>query len=56
MGDNFENSFGLNPTVDDASLDKDADGLTNLEEFQAGRNPAVNEGAVISIINTILSE
>jgi len=36
IGDNYETANGLNPSVDDASLDKDSDGLTNLEEFQLG--------------------
>ncbi|MCF2143540.1 MAG: thrombospondin type 3 repeat-containing protein [Candidatus Heimdallarchaeota archaeon] len=27
---------GLNPAIDDAFLDKDADGLTNLYEYQIG--------------------
>ena len=57
MGDNFENSFGLNPSNSaDAGLDPDGDGLTNLQEFQAGRNPTVDERAVITIINLILIE
>ena len=38
----------------DAALDNDRDGLTNLEELQAGTNPNVNEAAVLQIINTIL--
>ena len=38
----------------DAALDNDRDGATNLEEFQAGANPNVNEPAVTTIINTIL--
>lgn len=55
MGDVFENRFGLNLNdPNDAGLDNDRDGLTNLEEFQVGRNPTVNETAVLQIINTIL--
>jgi hypothetical protein len=57
MGDVFENRFGLDPDVpDDADLDGDADGITNLEEFRARTNPNVNEAAVLQIINSILSE
>ncbi|MHA2428590.1 MAG: S8 family serine peptidase [Candidatus Hermodarchaeia archaeon] len=57
MGDNFENRFGLNPQdSSDAAIDSDLDGLTNLAEFEAGRNPGVNEGIVVPIINSILSE
>jgi hypothetical protein len=55
MNDEFENRFGLNPEdPGDAGLDNDRDGLTNLEEFQAGRNPIVNEATVLQIINSIL--
>ena len=51
MGDNFEMQFGLNAEdPSDANLDSDSDGLTNLEEFQQGRIPTVNEGALIPII------
>ena len=56
MGDNFENFFGLNPNVDDASEDPDGDGDTNLQEFLNNTNPLVSKliAAVISIINAIL--
>jgi hypothetical protein len=57
MGDNFENTYALDPLhAADAAFDLDSDGLSNLEEFRLGRNPAVNEGAVIGIINSILLE
>ena len=36
MFDEYENDNGLNPAVNDAALDKDGDGLTNLTEFQRG--------------------
>jgi hypothetical protein len=29
----------LNPLVDDADLDADGDGFTNLEEYNAGTDP-----------------
>ena len=32
----YETANGLNPNVNDASLDLDSDGLTNLKEFQSG--------------------
>jgi hypothetical protein len=36
----YENLHGLNPlNAADANLDPDADGLTNLQEFQHGTNP-----------------
>ena len=42
MPDNWEIEHGLNPLVDDAHLDPDQDGKTNLEEFLAGEDPNVN--------------
>ena len=36
MTDPYEESNGLDPLVDDASLDKDGDGHSNLSEFNAG--------------------
>jgi Matrixin/Thrombospondin type 3 repeat len=57
IGDNYETAHGLNPQdAADADLDPDSDGLTNLKEFQSGRNPTVNENAIIMIINSILLE
>lgn len=34
--DVFEVAYGLNPSSDDAALDADGDGLSNIEEFLAG--------------------
>ena len=40
MPDDFEEQFGLNKDdPSDAAVDGDMDGLTNLEEFQAGTDP-----------------
>lgn len=39
MPDEWELKYGLNPNADDALQDDDADGFTNLEEYQAGSNP-----------------
>lgn len=39
MPDEWEIKHGLNPNADDASQDTDADGFTNLEEYQAGTDP-----------------
>ncbi len=39
LPDVYEESVGLDPTVDDAGLDPDVDGLTNLEEFENDTNP-----------------
>ena len=55
MGDNFESRFGLNPNdPGDAGLDNDGDGLTNLEEFQARRNPIVDEEKILRIFDNLL--
>jgi len=39
MPDGWEVQYGLNPLANDASLDKDSDGYSNLEEYQAGSDP-----------------
>jgi len=39
MPDWWEMTHGLNPLVNDASLDPDNDGLTNLQEYQHGTDP-----------------
>jgi len=57
MGDNFENQFGFDPDdPDDATLDPDEDGKTNLEEFEGGSNPRLHNGtaSTIQIINGLL--
>ena len=39
MPDEFEHDYGLNPYVDDADLDLDGDGRSNLFEYLAGTPP-----------------
>ena len=39
MPDDWEIKYGLNPWVNDANIDSDGDGLTNLEEYQLGTDP-----------------
>lgn len=57
MGDNFENTYGLDPSDPaDAEQDPDGDGLTNLQEFVAGRNPILDERKVVPIISSVLLE
>ncbi len=55
MGDNYETRFGLNPNdPDDAALDTDGDGASNVEEFERYRNPRVNEHTVIQGIFSVV--
>ena len=39
ISDGWESAHGLDPAVNDAALDADADGSTNLAEFRAGTDP-----------------
>lgn len=42
IDDGFESAYeGLDPSVEDSSEDADADGFSNLAEFEAGSNPAL---------------
>ena len=41
LPDFYELANGLNPNVNDANQDPDADGSTNLQEFQRKTNPQV---------------
>ena len=41
MPDDWERQYGLDPYTNDASQDKDGDGYTNLQEYQAGTNPSL---------------
>ena len=41
MPDAWENQYGFDPLIDDASDDSDGDGLSNLDEFYASSNPVV---------------
>lgn len=43
MPDWWEQKYGLNPLVNDASADADGDGISNLAEYREGRNPTANE-------------
>jgi hypothetical protein len=39
MPDGWEVQYGLDPLVDDAGVDSDGDGLSNLDEYQNGTDP-----------------
>ena len=39
MPDGWEVTYGLEPLINDASGDLDGDGMSNLDEYQNGRNP-----------------
>ena len=43
MPDDWEITFNLDPEYEDSQLDLDADGLSNLEEFQQQTNPGVRD-------------
>ena len=52
MSDDFERFYGFNLNdPSDANIDSDGDGMTNLQEFQAGTNPrAANSRVAITSI------
>ena len=44
MPDAWETQHGLNPLVDEAAQDLDGDGISNLDEYNQGTDPAKAEG------------
>lgn len=51
MSDLWEGSYGLDPDDPaDAAFDPDADGRTNLEEFEAGSDPGVFDGPATPVL------
>jgi len=43
MPDGWEEAYGLDPLTDDGGSDPDGDGVTNLDEYLAGRHPTNGE-------------
>ena len=52
MPDWFEKLYGLNPNMNDAHLDYDGDGRTNIQEYNAGTNPILADDWTKSIAET----
>lgn len=57
MPDDYEDAHGLDKNVDDADLDADGDGLTNLQEFEGGTHPQdENDPDVHAPVLTLLGD
>jgi hypothetical protein len=52
--DAWEEFYGFNPLVADSHLNPDEDGLTNLEEYNGGWDPLVNEWAEPSRLESLV--
>ena len=52
MPDWFEKLYGLNPNGNDALLDSDGDGRTNIQEYNAGTNPILIDDWTKSVAET----
>lgn len=55
MPDAWEIEHGLNPLVDDALLDPDEDGKSNIEEYLSGEDPNVNSNLSTQTTPTLQS-
>ena len=57
MPDFYEIQNGLNPLIDDSSLDPDNDGYSNLNEYEMGSDPHdPNDPGLLSSPNLLLIE
>lgn len=56
LPDEWEAFYGIAGTCAIADGDCDGDGLTNSEEFLAGRNPSVNENVVILLLQQVIDD
>lgn len=54
MTDIWENQYGLNPLVNDASQDLDGDGISNLDEFNQGTDPTMPNGNLAPLAPAII--
>jgi len=53
MPDSWELAHGLNPNLNDADLDPDGDGMTNLQEYLSGTDPQSKE-SVLKLSATVV--
>lgn len=54
MADAWETSYGLNTTnPDDAALDPDNDGMSNLMEYAQNTIPVFDQRAIALLLNTL---
>jgi len=52
MPDGWEVQYGLDPLVNDASLDEDLDGFSNLKEYLSGTDPTDSEDVPDAVVLT----
>ena len=52
FNDAVEEAYGTDPLI----VDSDNDGISDGDEVTTGRNPSVNEGAIITILQQMMDE